>query len=139
MISFVPQVSIRDVAERAGVALGTVSNVLNRPEKVAPATRERVRAVIDDLGFVRNDAARQLSAGHQPRGRLHPARRPQPVLHRRRPGVEQRLGEHRLSVILGNSDDSRAGVDYLDLFEEQRVSGRPHLPARPASWTGWSG
>ena len=57
------QVSIRDVAQRAGVALGTVSNVLNRPEKVAESTRERVLAAIDQLGFVRNDAARQLKAG----------------------------------------------------------------------------
>ena len=57
------QVSIKDVAERAGVALGTVSNVLNRPEKVAEPTRARVIAAIEQLGFVRNDAARQLKAG----------------------------------------------------------------------------
>ena len=34
--------NIINVAKRAGVSLGTVSNVLNRPERVAPATRERV-------------------------------------------------------------------------------------------------
>ena len=56
-------VSVREVAERAGVAVGTVSNVLNHPDKVASATRERVQAAIDDLGFVRNDAARQLRNG----------------------------------------------------------------------------
>ena len=56
-------VSVRDVAAAASVSVGTVSNVLNRPEKVSPATVERVMQAIDDLGFVRNDAARQLRAG----------------------------------------------------------------------------
>ena len=56
-------VSVVDVAARAGVSLGTVSNVLNRPDRVAPATRDKVMQAIQDLGFVRNEAARQLRAG----------------------------------------------------------------------------
>lgn len=58
-----PPVRIRDVAIRAGVSVGTVSNVLNRPKLVAEATRKRVQAAIDDLGFVRNESARQLRQG----------------------------------------------------------------------------
>jgi LacI family transcriptional regulator len=46
-----------DVAARAGVSVGTVSNVLNRPDRVSPATRERVLKAIAELGFVRNEAA----------------------------------------------------------------------------------
>lgn len=49
-------VSVREVAALAGVSLGTVSNVLNRPDKVAPATVERVQRAIDQLGFVRKDS-----------------------------------------------------------------------------------
>ena len=56
-------VSIKDVADQAQVAVGTVSNVLNNPDRVAEKTRERVLSVISELGFVRNDAARQLRAG----------------------------------------------------------------------------
>ena len=56
-------VSVRDVAAAAGVSVGTVSNVLNRPDIVAPATVERVEAANASLGFIRNDAARQLRAG----------------------------------------------------------------------------
>jgi LacI family transcriptional regulator, galactose operon repressor len=55
--------SIKEVASRAGVSVGTVSNVLNRPEMVAAATRQRVADVIAELGYVRNDSARQLRAG----------------------------------------------------------------------------
>ena len=56
-------VGVKDVAAVAGVSIGTVSNVLNHPEKVRPQTRERVRAVINHLGYVPNEAARQLRAG----------------------------------------------------------------------------
>ncbi|WP_346042454.1 LacI family DNA-binding transcriptional regulator [Actinomadura chokoriensis] len=58
-----PQTSIREVARRAGVSVGTVSNVLNRPDLVAEATRDRVRAAIEELGFVRNESARRLRRG----------------------------------------------------------------------------
>ncbi len=43
--------TVDTVAERAGVSRQTVSNVLNAPERVLPATRQRVQAVIDELGY----------------------------------------------------------------------------------------
>lgn len=46
-----------DVARRAGVSTGTVSNVLNRPSVVAPATSARVREAIAALGFTRGGGA----------------------------------------------------------------------------------
>lgn len=55
--------TIRDVAERAGVGLGTVSRVLNNNPNVSPATRERVQQVIDELGFTPSATARRLSTG----------------------------------------------------------------------------
>lgn len=56
-------IRIGDVAERAGVSVGTVSNVVNRPERVAEATRERVRGAIAELGWVPNGSAATLRAG----------------------------------------------------------------------------
>lgn len=53
--------TIDDVAKKAGVSLGTVSNVLNNPDKVKEQTRKRVRGVIDEIGFVPNLNARNLS------------------------------------------------------------------------------
>jgi len=46
------RVTIYEVAERAGVSISTVSNVLNKPDRVRPATRQRVLEVADELGFV---------------------------------------------------------------------------------------
>ncbi|MER7412976.1 LacI family DNA-binding transcriptional regulator [Streptomyces cacaoi] len=48
-----PGAKLVDVARAAGVSTGTVSNVLNRPEHVAAATRQRVEEAVADLGFVR--------------------------------------------------------------------------------------
>jgi len=47
----------------AGVAVGTVSNVLNHPDLVRPLTRARVEAAMEELGFIPNGSARQLRAG----------------------------------------------------------------------------
>ncbi|SEQ10103.1 LacI family DNA-binding transcriptional regulator [Microlunatus flavus] len=55
--------SMKDVATLAGVSLGTVSNVVNSPDLVSPATRERVETAIKKLGWVPNESARQLRAG----------------------------------------------------------------------------
>jgi len=49
-----------DVAEKAGVSLGTVSRVINNDAHVAPETRERVTMVVREMGYVANRQARSL-------------------------------------------------------------------------------
>jgi len=56
-------VSIRDVAEAAGVSMATVSRVINTPSVVAAATLARVQAVVQRLGYVPNAFAQVLTAG----------------------------------------------------------------------------
>jgi LacI family transcriptional regulator len=116
--------SIKDVAARAGVSVGTVSNVLNSPERVSDEMIRRVNTAIVDLHYVRNDAARQLRAGQSLTIGLV-------VLDVRNPfftdvarGAEDRADAEGLTVMLGNSDESVAReTRYLDLFEQQRVLG----------------
>ncbi|EYR65288.1 LacI family transcriptional regulator [Actinotalea ferrariae CF5-4] len=52
--------SLKDVAREAGVSYQTVSRVINDGGRVSTATRDRVLAVIAELGYRRNDAARAL-------------------------------------------------------------------------------
>ncbi|MCX6401935.1 MAG: LacI family DNA-binding transcriptional regulator [Propionibacteriales bacterium] len=52
--------TLADVAARAGVSRQTVSNAINSPDLLRSDTLERVRAVIDELGYTPNQAARQL-------------------------------------------------------------------------------
>lgn len=53
-------ITIRDVALAAGVSVGTVSRTINAPTTVRPATLERVRAVISDLGFQPDPRAQNM-------------------------------------------------------------------------------
>src|SRR5688572_18913420 len=53
-------VRIQDVAKTAGVSISTVSRVLNGRSDVAVETQDRIRSVIDNLGYTTNLAARSM-------------------------------------------------------------------------------
>src|ERR1700690_2532072 len=55
--------TMKDVASRAGVALKTVSRVVNGEAGVTPETAKRVQGAIEDLGFRRHESARLLRTG----------------------------------------------------------------------------
>lgn len=57
--------SIRDVAARAGVTVGTVSRALNGYADVSATTRERIETIAAELGYSPNLSARNLSAKKQ--------------------------------------------------------------------------
>jgi LacI family transcriptional regulator len=117
-------VSIRDVAALAGVSVGTVSNVLNRPDIVAEPTRDRVLAAIKSLGFIRNESARQLRAGRSRTIGLVVLDVANPFFTDVARGVEDEASESGLAVILCNSDDQKAKeTRYLEVLEEHRVQG----------------
>jgi LacI family transcriptional regulator len=116
--------SIQDVSRLAGVSLGTVSNVLNNPEMVKPATAEKVQRAIDQLGFVRNDAARQLKAGKSKTLGLVVFDAGNPFFAELARGAEDEAAASSYSVLLGNSDNkAEREKAYLQLFDEQRVAG----------------
>ncbi|WIB32063.1 LacI family DNA-binding transcriptional regulator [Curtobacterium sp. MCSS17_005] len=123
-------VSVREVAALAGVSLGTVSNVLNRPDKVAPGTVERVQSAIATLGFVRNDSARQLRAGRSSTVGLIVLDGGNPFFTDVARGAEDAAMDNGLAVLIGNSDESTDRErTYVDLFEERRVAGLLISPA----------
>lgn len=116
--------SIKEVARRAGVSLGTVSNVLNRPDIVAPATRRKVQKVIEEIGFVRNEAARHLRAGRSSTIGLLVLDVANPFFTDLARGVERLADEHGSMVMLCNSsEDPDRERRYLDQLEELRVLG----------------
>ncbi|BDZ39523.1 hypothetical protein GCM10025863_21370 [Microbacterium suwonense] len=123
-------VGVKDVAAAAGVSVGTVSNVLNRPDRVSARTVERVQKAIRDLGFVRNDAARQLRAGRSRSIGLIVPDIGNPFFAEVARGAEDRAADAGMTVLLGNSDESDARQEaHLALFQEQRVNGVLLTPA----------
>ncbi|MEV4414907.1 LacI family DNA-binding transcriptional regulator [Catellatospora sp. NPDC049609] len=116
--------SIKEVAQRAGVSLGTVSNVLNRPDAVAPQTRQRVLEAIKELGYVRNDSARQLRAGRSRTVAIVVLDVSNPfftdVVRGAETVVEAAGG---MLVVCSSGEDAARERHHLDLLEEQRVRG----------------
>ncbi|WP_405373714.1 MULTISPECIES: LacI family DNA-binding transcriptional regulator [unclassified Microbacterium] len=117
-------VRIRDVAERAGVSVGTVSNVLNRPEEVSSESVERVTRAIEELGYIRNDAARKLRAGISTTVGFVVLDGQNPFYNDVVRGAEDEATRHGIAILYGNTDEdvSRERM-YLDLFQEQQVRG----------------
>lgn len=117
-------VSIRDVAAHAGVSVGTVSNVLNRPDIVTESTRQRVLTAIRQLGFVRNESARQLRAGRSRTIGLIVLDVTNPFFTDVARSVEDEASASGLAVILCNSDDQQEKeTHYLEVLEQHRVQG----------------
>ncbi|MFD7319485.1 LacI family DNA-binding transcriptional regulator [Streptomyces sp. NPDC059875] len=124
---------IKDVAREAGVSVGTVSNVINRPDLVSERTRRHVRDVIARLGYIRSESARQLRAGRSRILALLVLDMGNPFFVDLAKGAERTARAAGLSVMVCNSDQSPAAeAEYLSLFAEQRVHGVLVTPADPS-------
>ncbi len=129
------------MATRAGVSHGTVSHVLNHPERVRPDTRARVEAAIVELGFVRDEAARHLRAGYSTTIGLMLLDAWNPSFMEIARGVEERTADGQWTVLMSNSArDTAREQRYLREYASRRVAGiivipndqvsaRAHLPA----------
>lgn len=117
-------ISIRDVAQLAGVSVGTVSNVLNRPDSVSAESVSRVTQAIETLGYVRNDAARSLRRGISSTVGFVVLDGQNPFYGDVVRGAEDEATRQGIAILHGNTDEDHARERmYLDLFEEQQVRG----------------
>lgn len=116
--------SVKDVARLAGVSVGTVSNVLNRPDSVSEKTRVRVEQAMSELHFHRNASARQLRAGVSRTVGAIVMDVGNPYYTELARGIEDRLAEDDHTLILCSSDDDpRREARFLRLLAEQGVRG----------------
>lgn len=129
-----PVATIKLVATEAGVSVGTVSNALNNPDKVAPATLARVRDAIERVGFIRNSAARSLAMQrNEGIGLIVPDIANSFFVEIAR-GAQSTARELGLNLLLANSGFSLETMredaehpdqqdGFLDYFAEARTSG----------------
>ena len=116
------------------MSVGTVSNVINRPETVARATRERVQEVVRRLGYVRSESARQLRVGASRIVGLLVLDMGNPFFVDVARGAERAARAAGLGVMVCNSASSPdEEAEYLSMFVEQRVRG---VLVTPADSTG---
>jgi DNA-binding LacI/PurR family transcriptional regulator len=117
---------MRDVARVAGVSLMTVSRVVNRVPGVQRETAARVEHAIRQLGYQRNDAARQLRRHSEPTQTIgllvdDIANPFFAVLAR---AVEDAARLHSCVVLIGSSNDSLARErEVISAFCARRVDG----------------
>lgn len=121
----VPKVTRDDVARLAGTSTAVVSYVVNNgPRPVAPATRERVLAAIEQLGY-RPDSVAQAMASRRTNliGLVLPDAR-QPFFAELAHTVEKAAFDKGRLVLIGNSDyDDDRELHYVRAFLGMQVSG----------------
>jgi LacI family transcriptional regulator len=117
-------VTIRDVAQLAGVSPGTVSKVLNDSAYVSAATRERVLAAVEKLSFRPNTIARSLKQSRTHTiGLLTDDLEGVFTMSMMR-GVEDFASKQGFSVFLCNSyGDMTRERDHLDVLLAKQVEG----------------
>jgi LacI family transcriptional regulator len=122
--------TMKDVASRAGVALKTVSRVVNGEPGVTPETTRRVLGAIEDLGFRRNESARLLRTGRTATLGFIADNFGEPDQAAVCRGVEEVARDHGFLVFTGSTDSEPALEEGLALaLCARRVDGLVIAPA----------
>lgn len=122
--------TMKDVAAHAGVALKTVSRVVNDEPGVAPAKAAQVRISIEELGFRRNDGARLLRTGQTASIGLVLEDIGDPFYSALSRAVEDVAHQHGSLLFTGSSDEQPGREQQLSLaFCARRVDGLIIVPA----------
>ncbi|WP_435875730.1 LacI family DNA-binding transcriptional regulator [Nonomuraea jabiensis] len=122
--------TMKDVASAAGVALKTVSRVVNGEPGVHPATAERVRAAIERLGYSRNESAAVLRRGTTATVGLVIEDVADPFYSGLSRAVEDVVIEHGWLLLSGSSSEEPLRErELVETFCARRVDGLIVVPA----------
>lgn len=116
--------TIRDVAKRAGVGIGTVSRVLNDSPAVSDATRTKVLSAIEALDYTPNPIARRLSLGKTLTIAVIAPFFTRPSVVERLRGIEHVMADSEYDLIVFNVESSnRRDIYFQDVPRRERVDG----------------
>ena len=129
------KVTITDVAREAGVALGTVSNALNHPEKVRPETLQIINDAIQKLGYAPNQSARMLAGGQNASFGLVLPSLEHAISLQIANGANAEARKHGYGLLIANADNDDIFEDrYLRYFMGTQMAG---IMVQPMSVYGW--
>lgn len=129
------RITITDVAREAGVALGTVSNVLNHPDKVRPETLDLVNEAIAKLGYAPNQSARMLAGGRNPSFGLVLPSFEHGISLQIANGANAEARKHGYGLLIANADnnDDQSGR-YASYFAGIQMAGIMIKPLQTYDW-----
>jgi LacI family transcriptional regulator len=116
--------SIKDVANLAGVAVGTVSRVINNSGAVKPETRDKVKWAIEELNYVPNVVARNFKMQKSTMVALLLPSIWHPFFSELAYYIEDELDREGFKLLLCNSGGKpEKELYYLDMLEQNKVAG----------------
>ncbi|MCB9419486.1 MAG: LacI family DNA-binding transcriptional regulator [Ardenticatenaceae bacterium] len=131
-------VTIRDVAKKAGVGVGTVSRVINQSPSVSLATREKVLSAIAELKYTPSPIARRLSLGKTMTiGVITPFFTRSSYIERLR-GVESVLSQSEYDFIIYNVETvERRDKYFREIPRRERIDGLMIMSLPPTDEDTW--
>lgn len=117
--------TVHDVARVAGVSAQTVSRLVKGYEGIRPATRQKVEAAIEELGYRTNQAARLLRTRRSNRigAIVHQMFEPGPTQLLRGAAIGAREAGYSLNIVGVDGLDEAAIEEAFMSFEEEQVAG----------------
>lgn len=116
--------SIKDVALLAGVAVGTVSRVINNAGAVKPETRKKVEAAIQELNYIPNEVARNFKMQKSKMVALLLPSIWHPFFSELAYYIEDELDREGFKLMLCNSGGKpEKEMYYLDMLQQNKVAG----------------
>jgi len=128
------RVSVRDVAEAAGVSIGSVSRVLNGSGYASPDLRARVQAAVEALNYQPSFAARHLRTGRSRTIGYMVSNIRHPLLAAHFSEVEHRMQAAGYSIVVGNTlNQPHRDRALVSLFDSRRLEGIIAAPSEEST------
>lgn len=122
--------TISDIAQKAGVSKTTVSRVMNSPEKVEESTRKKIEQIMKASHYTPSATARNLSRQASSTVGVIVPEISNAFFGDLFMGIEEIINKNNLSLLYcSNGDKMQKDFDALDMMKTQRVKGVLYVPA----------
>lgn len=116
-------VTMKDVAQRAGVSVGTVSRVINQEQGIKKTTLQKVQQAIEELNYIPDVYARGMKTNRTETVALILPTIWHPFFSEFAFFVEEALSKKNYKLLLCNTDGAKKEIEYLMMLRQNKVDG----------------
>lgn len=116
-------VTMKDVAQRAGVSVGTVSRVINQEQGIKTTTLQKVQQAIEELDYIPDVYARGMKTSRTETVALILPTIWHPFFSEFAFFVEEALSKKNYKLLLCNTDGTKKEIEYLMMLRQNKVDG----------------